>query len=318
MAFLQVEGIGRSEGKQEILKAISFKVEAFQKLAIAGASGSGKTSLLKIIAGLLQPHEGQVLFKGVRVQGPDEKLLPGHPAIAYLSQHFELRNHYRVAEMLDLNNKISSSQTQLLCSLCRIDQLLQRWTHQLSGGERQRVALARQLLTAPSLLLLDEPFSNLDAFHRQVQKEVIADLESTLQLQCILVSHEATDLLSWADTILVMEKGRIIQAGTPEQIYRKPVNSYTAELFGIYTILSQPMKSWLQPFSTTDLHDLEMIRPEQFQLAAQGEGAAAEVTGCRFMGSYYVISCRIHGETILMHHASALPPGKQVCVKVQS
>jgi ABC-type sugar transport system ATPase subunit len=317
MALLQVQGIGRREGKTEILKAISFEVDAFRKMAIAGASGSGKTSLLKVIAGLLQPHEGQVLFKGVRVKGPDEKLLPGHPGIAYLSQHFELRNHYRVEEMLDMENRLSSAQTQLLCSLCRIDHLLQRRTHQLSGGERQRVALARQLLAAPELLLLDEPFSNLDAFHRRVLKEVIADLESTLQLQCILVSHEATDLLSWADTILVMEKGRIIQADTPENIYRKPLSRYTAELFGACTILTERMKALLQPFSAPDLHDLEMIRPEQGFLSSHEAGAPAKVISCSYMGSYYVITCLLEDETLMIHHPVALQSGEAVHIQIR-
>ena len=142
---------------------ISFSQKAFQKIAIAGETGSGKSSMLKMIAGLLQPDQGMIYFNDKHVLGPDFKLIPGHPDIAYLSQHFELRNSYRVEELLSYANKLSEEMANAIFEVCMISHLVKRRTDQLSGGERQRIAIARALIRTPKLLLLDEATSALDA-----------------------------------------------------------------------------------------------------------------------------------------------------------
>lgn len=129
-----------------MLQNVGFRQRRFEKLAVAGETGSGKSTLLKIVAGLTQPGEGEVLFEGQKVRGPEEKLLPGHPGIAYLSQHFELRNSYRVEEELEYASKMPAEQSRHVYEVCRVAHLLKRWTNQLSGGERQRIALARLLV----------------------------------------------------------------------------------------------------------------------------------------------------------------------------
>ena len=131
MSLLNVSGIGKRDGDSYLLRNINFVQEPSQKIAIAGSTGSGKTTLLKIIAGLIQPTEGQVLFNGEKVKGPQEKLLPGHPLIAYQSQQFELRNNYRVEEVLHMANKLAATDRQLLYGVCKIDHLLKRWTDEL-------------------------------------------------------------------------------------------------------------------------------------------------------------------------------------------
>jgi ABC-type sugar transport system ATPase subunit len=232
MSLLNVSGISKKQGEEFVLKNINFIQESLQRIAIAGSTGSGKTTLLKIIAGFIQPDAGEVLFEGGRVKGPLEKLLPGHSQIAYLSQNFELRNNYRVEELLHMANKFSNSDADLIFEVCRIGHLLNRWSDELSGGERQRIAFAKALITAPKLLLLDEPFSNLDAIHRNILKTVINDIEERLNTTCILVSHDPVDLLSWADEIIVLHEGKIVQRNVPVQIYTHPVNEYVAALFG--------------------------------------------------------------------------------------
>lgn len=260
MALLQVNGISKKENGHFTLKAVTFSQQASEKIAIAGETGSGKTTLLKMIAGLVQPDGGEVLFKNTKVAGPLDKLIPGHPSIAYLSQHFELRNNYRVEEELESKNLLPEEDANRIYTVCRIGHLLKRRTDQLSGGERQRIVLARLLTTSPELLLLDEPFSNLDAAHKTVIKTVIDEIGSALGISCILVSHDATDTLPWADKILVLKNGELIQQGTPEDIYRQPVDEYCAELFGEYNLINtvptdeEPEgKQWL-------------IRPEQFRI----------------------------------------------------
>ncbi len=231
MSFLKVEGISKRQAESFIVKDISFTQRASQKMAIAGETGSGKTTLLKIIAGLVQPDAGTVFFENLPVDGPDYQLIPGHPSIGYLSQHYELKNNYRVEELLEYANKLSLADAQALYDVCRIDHLVKRRTDQLSGGEKQRIALARLLVGSPKLLLLDEPYSNLDPIHKNILKSVITDISERLSVTCLLTSHDPMDTLSWADEIIVLKDGIILQKDTPENIYRKPVNEYVAGLF---------------------------------------------------------------------------------------
>ena len=197
-----------------VLNDISFRQEAGKRIAIAGETGSGKTTLLKIIAGLTQSDEGDVFFKGIRVKGPLEQLLPGHPKIAYLSQQHELRNHYRVNELREMSSKMDEKKSLEIYKLCQVEPLLGRKTSDLSGGERQRIALANLLVSSPELLLLDEPFSNLDPIHKQTLKEVLEVGAQQLGMTIILTSHEPADTLSWADEIIVLQRGKITERGT--------------------------------------------------------------------------------------------------------
>jgi ABC-type sugar transport system ATPase subunit len=239
MDLLLVKNISKQGEKELVLENISFDLPAGRKMVIAGETGSGKSTLLRIIAGLVQPNAGQVLFETERVKGPDEKLVPGHAAIAYLPQDFELRNNYRMEELLQYANKLAGDKAVALYELCRISHLLKRKNDQLSGGEKQRIAIARLLVSSPKLLLLDEPFSNLDMIHKAILKSVIRDIGEQLNITCIMVSHDPLDTLSWADEIIVMKAGKLVQQGTPMQIYQQPVNEYIAGLFGKYNLLDE-------------------------------------------------------------------------------
>lgn len=300
MALLEVSRVVKQEGDAELIGQLSFVQEPLQKLAIAGATGSGKTTLLKMIAGLLQPTSGAVFFEGERVPGPDEKLMPGHPGIAYLSQHFELRNHYRVEELVYRSGALSRKETESIARVCRIDHLLQRWTHQVSGGERQRIALACLLATAPRLLLLDEPFSNLDAIHKTLLKEVIDDIGAQLAITCLLVSHDAADTLSWADTILVLKEGKLIQQDKPLKIYLEPVNEYTAALFGPYNWLDPLFRQALTA-ARGEMPAHPCVRPGQFLLAGSPPGLPATVLQKRFMGPIWEMEIEAEGRLLLVH-----------------
>jgi ABC-type sugar transport system ATPase subunit len=308
MHLLHVSGISRQEEGAYVLQDVSFTQEAGEKLGLAGATGSGKSTLLKTLAGLVQPHAGSVLFEGARVPGPEEKLMPGHARIAYLSQHFELRNNYRVAELLDMANRLSKKEADLIYSICRIDHLLHRWTNQLSGGERQRIALAQVLVTAPRLLLLDEPYSNLDAFHKNILKSVIDAISEQLEITCILVSHDGADLLPWADKIIVLQKGRILQRDTPANVYRQPVSEYAAALFGKYTVLTPALAKAFSAVADLELNSLtRFFRPQHFKIVADENGRLkGEVTAARFMGSYYELEIAVAGSKIIANHDAAL------------
>ena len=289
MALLTVSGISKQERENYTVKKTSFTQEPLQKIAIAGETGSGKTTLLKMIAGLVQPDSGEILFQQERVVGPYEKLLPGHPGIAYLSQYFELRNNYRVDEELECKNLLTDGEANELYRVCRIQHLLKRKTDQLSGGEKQRIALARLLTTSPKLLLLDEPFSNLDAVHKGIIKSVIHDIGEKLRISCILVSHDALDTLSWADTILVMKDGLVIQQADPERVYKQPVNQYCAGLFGDYSLIDINDANVFASIPGVQLNGKQLlIRPEQINITKENNNTIKGTVQNRlFWGSYF-------------------------------
>lgn len=309
--LLTVSGISRLGDGDHVLKDVSFSLQRHQRIAIAGETGSGKSTLLKIIAGLIQPDTGEVRLDNERVPGPAEKLVPGHPEIAYLSQHFELPQFLRVEQALDYANVLSDEDAGTLYEVCRIGHLLKRRTDQLSGGERQRVAIARLLISSPSLLLLDEPFSNLDVAHKQLLKTVIEDIGASLKITCMLVSHDPADTLSWADHILVMQAGRVVQQGSPAQVYRQPVDAYTAGLFGKYNLIDPASSRHIFELAGIRANGKSMlIRPEHFKVATQGPNTLmGKVSQVNFFGGYYELEVALpHGNITLRKTSGDITP----------
>jgi ABC-type Fe3+/spermidine/putrescine transport system ATPase subunit len=251
----------------------------------------------------MQPDGGEIHLNGERVIGPEEQLIPGHPGIAYLSQHFELRHHLWVHEIMAYANELSDEEAKELYAICRIQHLFNRRTDQLSGGESQRIALARLLTTKPTILLLDEPFSNLDIIHKNIIKKVITDIGEKLGITCMMVSHDAPDILSWADTILVMKDGAIIQQGTPQTIYRQPVNEYCAGLFGDFNLIGNTKAS---AFAAIEMNGKNLlIRPEQFNIVTTNHNAvAATVQSVLYHGSHYSIEVMVDENLISVYSNS--------------
>lgn len=318
MAFLAVNGVSKQGVDFPVLQDISFEMDRLENLAIAGETGSGKTSLVQIAGGWGQADAGKVYFNDKRVPGTLEKLLPGHPGIAYLSQYFDLPPHYWVHELLSYTNKMEDIRAQRLYELCRIDHLLQRRSSQLSGGERQRIALARLLNSNPQLLILDEPFSNLDAINKRLIKEVVADVRTEFAISCILVSHDAADILGWAHRLLILQQGRLVQQGSPELLYHQPSSAYVAGLLGEYTLLDPRDSSVQQLIPLRTDSGQWLVRPEQVFLSAEaGHGIAGQVLQQSFRGSHFLTTVRVGEQTILAaSRDAALQAGAPVYVSV--
>jgi ABC-type sugar transport system ATPase subunit len=300
MAFLKVTDIGRNEGTF-FLRDITFSQKKYEKLAIAGETGSGKSTLLKIIAGLVEPDSGEVLLEDQKVIGPSGKLVPGHAEIAYLSQHFELPKFLRVEQILSYANLLSDDDASILYEICQIDHLLKRNSDQLSGGEKQRIAIARLLIGSPKLLLLDEPFSHLDMVHKTVLKSVIKNIGERLKITCILVSHDPSDMLSWADKIIVMKDGQVVQKGSPIQLYRKPANEYVAGLFGKYNLLETDSEliSRMKVIKTNGKS--YFTRPEDFVVSKKkSAGVKATVSDVFFHGGHYELEVLLPEEAVVL------------------
>jgi len=292
MDLLEVIDLSFAERGIQVIQPLSFGQQQGQKLALVGESGAGKSTLLQLIMGMIQPSTGEVRVAGSRVRGPEEALVPGHPGVAYLSQKSDLPKFLRVEQVLSYASKRAAQETHTLYKVCRIDHLLLRRTDQLSGGEQQRVALARLLLGQPRLLLLDEPFSNLDRVHKRQMQAIIEEVSTQLGLTCLLVSHEATDVLGWADELLVLRRGQLVQRGSPEVLYKEPVDEYTAALLGDYNLVHGPDRQALAPELAG--RGALLVRPEQVRLGPAAPGKPlGTVRTIRFLGSFYELEVQL-------------------------
>ena len=296
--LLEVNGVKKNIAGLFLLDEISFTLRQGERLGIVGETGSGKSTLLKLIAGLEQSDSGNIFFEGKKVKGPNYQLIPGQPGIAYLSQHFELRNWYRVEELLDYANELSDVEAMTLYKLCQIDHLVKRRTDQLSGGEKQRVALARILVTRPRLLILDEPFSNTDLIQKNNLRQILENITASFGTDFIMTSHDPFDILSWADMLLVLKKGKVVQTGTPQDLYYAPLNAYVAGLFGTYNNVSVNLASQLgynAPGSSA------YLRPEQISIDDSLEAKVKGIiTAVRFMGAFVELQVNVDGELIFI------------------
>ncbi|HET6519863.1 MAG TPA: sulfate ABC transporter ATP-binding protein [Geminicoccaceae bacterium] len=221
------------------LDGVSLAVEPGELVALLGPSGSGKTTLLRIIAGLEFPTAGAVLF-----DGDDASRRPvGERAVGFVFQHYALFRHMTVFENVAFGLRVRPRRTRPaeaqigakvteLLHLVQLDHLARRYPSQLSGGQRQRVALARALAIEPRVLLLDEPFGALDAKVRKELRRWLRRLHDDMGLTSVFVTHDQEEALELADRVVVMDRGRIEQIGTPEEVYDRPATPFVYEFLG--------------------------------------------------------------------------------------
>lgn len=303
MELLRIADVYKKDDRGFELKSISFVQHKYQKIAIAGETGSGKTTLMKIAAGLINPDQGNVYYQDERLKRvPEEKLIPGHKGIAYLSQHFDLPHFLRVEQALEYAAELDVAEASRLFSICHIDHLLKRRTDQLSGGERQRIALARVLVSKPGLLLLDEPFSNSDPSHKLVLKSIIHNLGEELGITCMMISHDPSDSLPWADNIIVMRDGKIVQQGSPKEVYYFPVDNYVADLFGRSNLMTDSLRETLSQLPAYDrIRERKILRPVAFKLSPSNvDGIPVKITKIDFLGSYNEIEVSLQGQSVVV------------------
>jgi ABC-type glutathione transport system ATPase component len=225
------------------VKEINLEVQRGKTLAIVGESGSGKTTLLKLIYGLLAPDSGSITFNHEHVLGPHEKLIPGHDRMKMVSQDFDLNLYSKVHENIGgmLSNtdlELKRGKTLEIMRSLRIDNLENKRAVDLSGGEQQRVAIARAFIASPDVLLLDEPFSQVDALLKHQLRADVKQLAEETGITIIIVSHDPSDGLSLADEMVILKEGRILESGKPSELYDHPQHLYTAQLLANCNILA--------------------------------------------------------------------------------
>jgi ABC-type sulfate/molybdate transport systems ATPase subunit len=245
--FLQALAVTKTYPGERVagVKRTSLTIQPQKITAIIGESGSGKSTLLRLLFGLLSPDEGRVMFKGERIWGPEEKLIPGHDAMKMVTQDTDGLNVYakvwdNIAVLLP-NTDVATKEertTQVLKQL-NIFHLADKQAFFLSGGEKQRVAIARALATRPEVLLLDEPFNQVDTSFREGLQQDIRQVVHDTGLTVIMVSHDPAEVLSMADELIVLKEGEIIESGHPKTLYQHPQNLYTAKLLTNCNVLTK-------------------------------------------------------------------------------
>jgi iron(III) transport system ATP-binding protein len=312
-----------------VLRPLDLTVESGELFFLLGPSGCGKSTLLRILAGLLNPDSGVIRFNGVDVTGyPPEKRLA-----AMVFQNYALWPHLSVFENVAFGLRAAKApkaeivrEVTAALELVQLADYAERKIPSLSGGQQQRVALARALAVRPALLLLDEPLSNLDARLRDAMRLEIRRIAKARKLTALYVTHDRKEALSMADRIAVLNNGRIEQIGTPEEIYRRPVDRFVAEFLGdvnfipgtvtaadgAAAVVSTPLGTLRSTaFSAAKTGDAVtvLIRPEnlRFETAPGAPNAfAAEVTGGVFLGEHREWQLR-SGETKLTVNENAPP-----------
>lgn len=226
------------------IQDVSFTINRGDIVAIIGESGSGKSTLLKCIYGLLKPDSGEIKFNGTKVKGPDEQLIPGHAEMKMVTQDFSLNIYAKVydniASMLS-NTDITAKHAKTIEMMERlhITKLKDKKVIELSGGEQQRVAIAKALISNTKILLLDEPFSQVDSLLKNQLRADIKRLAKETGLTIILVSHDPTDGLFLADQLLILKDGELLQDDAPSTIYEHPSSIYTAKILGNAVVLTR-------------------------------------------------------------------------------
>jgi iron(III) transport system ATP-binding protein len=234
---VQVSHIHRQFGRVQAVQDVSFSIEPGTLLVLLGASGCGKTTTLRLIAGLETPDSGEISISGVQVSGAGRFVQPEDRRLGMVFQDYALFPHLTAADNIGfaLNGAPARERhariTEMLV-LVGLAALGDRYPHQLSGGEQQRVALARALAASPGVVLLDEPFSNLDAALRKEMREEVRRILRQTGMTAVFVTHDQEEALSLADQIAVMRGGRLQQIGAPQDVYLRPVNREVAAFLG--------------------------------------------------------------------------------------
>ena len=235
--MLQVQNISFAYDSKKVISNVNFAIEKGSNVAIIGESGCGKSTLLKLIYGLFDLNEGEIYWDSNPVLGPKFNLVPGMDQMKYLAQDFDLMPYITVAENVGkfLSNifpEQKKQRIQELLEMVEMTDFADTKAKYLSGGQQQRVALARVLALEPEVLLLDEPFSNIDSFRKGALRRNLFAYLKNKGITCIIATHDSIDALSFSDETIVMKGGKIIAMDASPKIYLKPESKYVASLFG--------------------------------------------------------------------------------------
>ncbi len=319
-----VKNITRQFGNFTALSDVSLSINTGELVAILGPSGSGKTSLLRMIAGLDEPDSGSIYLDGFEAGG----LSAGDRKIGFVFQHYAMFRHMTVFENVAFGLRVRPRKTrpsrmeikervERLLRLVQLEQYMDRFPSQLSGGQRQRVALARVLAINPRVLLLDEPFGALDATVRKELRRWLRKLHDDMHVTSVLVTHDQEEAMEVADRVVVMNKGRIEQIGTPDGIYASPANPFVYSFLGNANSLDcivegghmeiegnngKLVMNFPENFSSSRKKGMAFIRPHQLAISRQPtdpNSFATKIISVSFAGPFVKIEVESEQQILL-------------------
>lgn len=307
MTMIECRNLGKTYGTVEAVSDISLNLNEHEFLSILGPSGCGKSTLLRLIAGLELPSRGQVFLQNQEISGRKILLPPERRKFGMIFQDFALFPHLSVQDNVAYGAAGSKSEKQQrvkeLLELVSLPHLAAKMPHQISGGEQQRIAVARALAPKPRLILMDEPFSNLDYQLRQQLRSDIREILKHEGVATVLVTHDQAEAITFSDRMLLMQKGKLVQEGTPAEIYQHPQTLWASSFVGEANHLSVEWQSnsLKTPFGELDVPDeigkkarILMVRPEDFKLESVPECQAnGIVKTADFSGSVQTVGVEL-------------------------
>ncbi len=291
--------------KKPVLKDISFQLKKGEHLCVMGESGCGKSTLLKAVYGLLDLNKGSIFWDETEVLGPKHHLVPGMDFIKYVAQDFDLMPYTSVSENIKkflsrFYPEEAQKRTEELLEVIEMTAFANTKVKTLSGGQQQRVAIARALAKEPELILLDEPFSQIDNFKKNsLRRKLFAYLKEK-NIACIVATHDKNDALSFADTLLILRNHTILVNGTPKNIYNNPKENYIAALFDDVSEITINNKK-------------QLLYPHQIQIVEKSE-LEATVLQSYYKGFYWLIEAEFEREKIFVNHTSNLEKNTKIQV----
>lgn len=293
--MLQIQDISFSYQNlnQKAVDSLSFSVEKGEIIAVVGESGSGKSTLLKLIYGLLDCENGEIWFEDNRILGPKFNLVPGEEHIKYLAQNLDLVTYSSVYDNVgtfisNIHQDFKQRRVHTILKGVGLLEYKDEIPKNLSGGQQQRVALARAIAKTPKLLILDEPFSNIDAILKLELRDNLFELFKKLGIAIIFSTHDLNDALGFADKILVMKNGKMLQFDTPKNLYENPKNLYVAQLLGYATEFTP--EEALQILGIESDRNL-ILFPEQINV--QDILTDFQIKKSIFMGSHTILKIKV-------------------------
>lgn len=304
--MLDIKNISFSYTDAPVIKNVTFSIEKGQNIAIIGESGCGKSTLLKLMYGLYDLDEGQIFYNEKPVLGPKHNLIPGMPFMKYLAQDFDLSPYETVAENVGkfLSNGFANMKklrVQELLEMVEMDQFAHVKAKFLSGGQQQRVALVRVLALEPEVILLDEPFSQIDAFRKNALRRNLFRYLKQKGITCIIATHDSTDALSFADEAIVMRSGEIIVKDNPTKIYEDPDTKYVASLFGEVNEIATHLL-----LDYEDQAHKTLVYPHQFKMVSESN-LPVKIRRTYFRGNHYLIESVYKRQLVFFESEIDLP-----------
>lgn len=291
------------QSEKLVLEHFNFSLQKGEHLCVMGESGCGKSTLLKLIYGLLDCTNGQIFWDDNEVLGPKFNLVPGVENFKYVAQDFDLMPYISVSENIKkflsrFYPEEAETRTQELLQVIEMTEFANEKVKTLSGGQQQRVAIARALAKEPDLLLLDEPFSQIDNFKKNSLRRKLFKYLKEKNIACIVATHDGSEALSFADKMLVIKNAKIIANGTPTDVYNNPKTNYVASLFDDVNELTINGENLL-------------LYPHQLKIV-EHSNLKATVLNSYCKGFYWLIEADLDGEIVFFNYHKKLE-GKKIC-----